>query len=39
MIKYRLTPAAKKDLIAIWHYTVKVWGIEKARQYSKTILI
>lgn len=30
MIKYRLTPAAKEDLLKIWNYTVEVWGKNKA---------
>lgn len=29
MIKYRLTPAAKEDLLKIWKYTVEVWGKKK----------
>jgi toxin ParE1/3/4 len=37
VIKYRLTPAAKKDLLEIWQYTVKTWGIKKAEQYLTNI--
>lgn len=37
MIKYRLTPAAKKDLLKIWNYTVEVWGEKKAKQYLLNI--
>lgn len=37
MIKYRLTPEAKKDLLKIWNYTVKVWGEKKAEQYLLNI--
>jgi len=32
MAKYRLTPAAKKDLLDVWNYTLKVWGSKKAKQ-------
>ena len=37
MIKYRLTPEAKKDLLKIWDYTVEVWGEQKAEQYLLNI--
>lgn len=33
MVKYRLTPAAKDDLLEIWKYTIKAWGSKKAKQY------
>ena len=33
MAKYRLTPAAKNDLLEIWEYTIKAWGSKKAKQY------
>ena len=31
--KYRLTPAAKSDLLDIWNYTVKTWGEKQAENY------
>jgi Plasmid stabilization system protein len=33
MAEYRLTPAAERDLEAIWRYTLKQWGIEQADRY------
>lgn len=33
MSQLRLTPKARVDLDAIWHYTVKHWGIEQAEAY------
>ena len=33
MVNYRLTPAAKDDLVGIWEYTIKAWGSKKAKQY------
>lgn len=33
MAEYRLTPAAKRDLSAIWVYTRQQWGIEQANRY------
>ncbi|MFK5926718.1 MAG: type II toxin-antitoxin system RelE/ParE family toxin [Desulfuromusa sp.] len=33
MVKYRLTPAAKNDLLEIWQYTIKAWGHKRAKQY------
>jgi|LGOV01.1.fsa_nt_gb toxin ParE1/3/4 len=37
MNKYRLTPAAKNDLLEIWQYTIKAWGNKKAKQYLLNI--
>ena len=33
MSQLRLTPKARADLDAIWDYTVKHWGIERAEAY------
>jgi toxin ParE1/3/4 len=33
MPKYRLTPAAKSDLIEIWNYTVDTWGEKQTEKY------
>lgn len=33
MPKYRLTPAAKSDLIEIWNYSVETWGEKRAENY------
>lgn len=37
MAEYRLTPAAERDLEAIWAYTVRAWGIEQAGRYIETL--
>ncbi len=37
MHKYRLTPAAKADLIKIWNYTVENWGANQAEKYLQDI--
>lgn len=34
MAEYRLTPAAERDLEAIWTYTVQRWGPEQANRYA-----
>ena len=34
MTEYRLTPAAERDLEAIWTYTVMKWGSEQASRYT-----
>jgi toxin ParE1/3/4 len=31
--EYRLTPAAKNDIIDIWNYTVESWGAGQAEKY------
>jgi toxin ParE1/3/4 len=31
--KYRLTPAAERDLEDIWTYTAKRWSIDQAEKY------
>lgn len=33
MARYRLLPAAEKDLESIWRYTVKHWDVEQALRY------
>jgi toxin ParE1/3/4 len=33
MPNYRLTPAAKSDLLGIWNYTVETWGENQAEKY------
>ncbi len=33
MSEYRLTPAAKSDLLEIWSYTIKNWGKKQAEKY------
>ena len=33
MPDYRLTPAAKSDLVGIWHYSVETWGEKQAEKY------
>ncbi len=33
MAEYRLTPAAERDLEAIWIYTWRRWGVEQANGY------
>lgn len=37
MADYRLTPAAKADLIDIWNYTVDFWGEKQAEKYLYAI--
>ncbi len=37
MPKYRLTPAAKSDLIEIWNYIVGTWGEKQAEKYFQDI--
>jgi toxin ParE1/3/4 len=33
MPDYRLTPAAKSDLLEIWNYTLDTWGERHAAKY------
>ena len=33
MPNYRLTPAAKSDLLEIWNYTVEAWGGKQTEKY------
>lgn len=34
MAEYRVTPAAERDLEAIWIYSVQRWGVEQANRYT-----
>lgn len=34
MPEFRLTPAAERDLQAIWQYTTAQWGAEQADRYT-----
>jgi toxin ParE1/3/4 len=34
MAEYRLTPAAERDLEAIWTYTFQKWGPDQANRYT-----
>lgn len=34
MAEYRLTPAAERDLEAIWTHTVQRWGAAQADRYT-----
>jgi toxin ParE1/3/4 len=35
--RYRLTPAARRDIESIWDYTVDHWGTRQAENYLRTI--
>lgn len=35
--KLRMIPAAKADLMDIWHYTSQQWGDEQAIDYTESI--
>lgn len=37
MAKYRLTPAAERDLEGIWLYTFQQWDVEQANRYVDTL--
>ncbi|WP_018873989.1 type II toxin-antitoxin system RelE/ParE family toxin [Thioalkalivibrio sp. ALJ16] len=34
MDEYRLTPAAERDLEAIWTHTAQQWGVVQANRYT-----
>jgi toxin ParE1/3/4 len=34
MAEYRLTPAAERDLEAIWTHTCHKWGVDQANRYT-----
>lgn len=34
MPEYRLSPAAERDLEAIWTYTAERWGLDQAERYT-----
>ena len=38
MAEYRLTPAAERDLEAIWTYTLDRWGVQQADRYIDTLV-
>ena len=38
MAEYRLTPAAERDLEAIWNHTHDQWGIEQAHHYTDILI-
>ena len=35
MAKYRLSPAAERDLKLIWTFTVRQWGVEQHMIYFR----
>ncbi|OYO04218.1 type II toxin-antitoxin system RelE/ParE family toxin [Enemella evansiae] len=37
MSRYRLTPAAQRDLSSIWDYTQERWGLDQAETYVTEI--
>ena len=37
MIRYKLTPAAKTDLKAIWRYSIDSWGLDQAIKYRDQV--
>lgn len=37
MNRYLLTPAAQRDLFAIWDYTAEQWGIRQAEKYIRDL--
>ncbi len=37
MTKYRLTPAAQRDLSSIWDHTQQRWGVRQAETYLTEI--
>ncbi len=38
MAKYRLSPAAEKDLESIWQYTQQKWGVAQAQSYFESLV-
>ena len=34
MAEYRLSPAAERDLVGIWRYTRREWGLQQADRYT-----
>lgn len=38
MSEFRLTPAAERDLEAIWRYTRQQWGVEQANRYIDILI-
>ena len=39
MTEYRLSPAAARDMEAIWRYTYQRWGIEQANRYIDLLTV
>lgn len=37
MAECRLTPAAERDLEAIWTHTLRQWGAEQANRYTDSL--
>ena len=37
MAEYRLSPAAERDLEAIWIYTAQQWSVAQAQLYTDTL--
>jgi plasmid stabilization system protein ParE len=37
MAEYQLSPAAERDLEAIWVYAVQQWGVVQADRYTNTV--
>lgn len=38
MPEYRLTPAAERDLEAIWRHTAQHWSLEQANRYTDLLV-
>ncbi|MGN7246933.1 type II toxin-antitoxin system RelE/ParE family toxin [Janibacter anophelis] len=39
MSRYRLTPAAQRDLSSIWDFTEERWSVEQAQKYLREIQV
>lgn len=39
MAEYRLTPAAERDLEAIWIHSMQRWGLEQANRYIDILTV
>lgn len=37
MSEFRLSPAARRDVSAIWDYTVENWGVRQAETYLREL--
>ncbi len=37
MTRFRLSPAARRDLAQIWSYSADRWGIDQADRYTRQI--
>ncbi len=38
-VRYKLTPAAEKDLEKIWRYSAENWGVQQAHHYLDEMLV